>query len=265
MNFDFQAMMLLALILSGVIWAVDALVFARQRSARLPEGAIEPEERMPVLVEYAKSFFPIILVVLIIRSFLIEPFRIPSGSMLPTLLVGDFILVNKFSYGVRLPLFGAKVVEVGEPERGDVVVFRYPRDPSVDYIKRIVGLPGDHVHYENKTIFINGERVPQKSLGVYTGVGQGLQVTGASLREEHLGDVDHQILIQTSRKLVEGDFEVPEGRYFVMGDNRDNSNDSRFWGTVPEENLVGKAFMIWMHWDKIKGGVTWGRIGSSIK
>ncbi len=265
MNFDFQAMMLLALILSGVIWVVDALVFARHRTARAPEGAIEPEERTPVLVEYAKSFFPIILVVLIIRSFLVEPFRIPSGSMLPTLLVGDFILVNKFSYGVRLPLFGVKVIEVGEPERGDVVVFRYPRDPSVDYIKRIVGLPGDHVHYENKTIFINGERVPQKSLGVYTGMGQGLQVTGASLREEHLGEVNHQILIQTSRKLVEGDFEVPKGRYFVMGDNRDNSNDSRFWGTVPEANLVGRAFMIWMNWDKTKGGVTWGRLGSRIK
>ncbi len=268
MNFDFQAMMLIALIVSGLIWGVDALVFARQRTAReadLP-GASEGEDvRSPVLVEYARSFFPIILIVLMIRSFLVEPFRIPSGSMLPTLLVGDFILVNKFSYGVRLPLFGTKVLEVSEPERGDVVVFRYPKDPSVDYIKRIVGLPGDRIHYENKTIFINGERVPQKSLGIYTGVGQGLRVSGASLREEHLGDVDHQILIQTSRKLVEGDFEVPKGRYFVMGDNRDNSNDSRFWGTVPEENLVGRAFMIWMNWDSSKDSVTWGRIGKGIQ
>lgn len=265
MNFDFQAIMLLALIMSGLIWGLDVLVFSRQRAAGMVPGAIEPQEPTPVLVEYAKSFFPIILIVLIIRSFLIEPFRIPSGSMLPTLLVGDFILVNKFSYGVRLPLFGSKVISVGEPKRGDVVVFRYPRDPSVDYIKRIVGLPGDRVHYENKTIYINGERVPQKSLGIYTGVGEGIEVTGASLREEHLGDVDHQILIQTSRKLVEGDFEVPKGRYFVMGDNRDNSNDSRFWGTVPEENLVGKAFMIWMNWDKSKGGVTWSRLGTGIK
>ncbi len=261
MNFDFQAMMLIALVVTGLVWAIDHWIYAPRRRASQTEG----EVRQPVLVEYARSFFPIILIVLVLRSFIAEPFRIPSGSMLPTLQVGDFILVNKFAYGIRLPLFGVKVIDVGEPQRGDVVVFRYPKDPSVDYIKRIVGLPGDTIRYKNKTVFINGQPAKQRSLGIYTGMGEGIRVSGASLRLEHLGNIEHKILIQTSRRFAEGEFVVPEGRYFVMGDNRDNSNDSRFWGTVPEENLVGKAFLIWMNWDSTIGGVDWDRIGMRIQ
>ncbi len=260
MNFDFQAMMLIALVVSGLVWAVDHWVYAPRRRTEEGEDASQP-----VLVEYARSFFPIILIVLVLRSFVAEPFRIPSGSMLPTLQVGDFILVNKFAYGIRLPLFGVKVVDIGEPRRGDVVVFRYPKDPSVDYIKRIVGLPGDTIRYENKTVYINGKPAEQRSLGIYTAMGEGLRVSGASLRMERLGEIEHRILIQTSRRFAEGEFVVPEGHYFVMGDNRDNSNDSRFWGTVPEENLVGKAFMIWMNWDSTIGGVDWERIGMRIQ
>lgn len=276
MNFDFQAVMLLALVASGLIWAVDAYAFAPRRRAALEQaaGAAEGEldeetvnriAREPLLVEYARSFFPIILVVLVLRSFVVEPFRIPSASMMPTLQVGDFILVNKYAYGVRLPLLGTKILDVGEPRRGDVVVFRYPKDPSVDYIKRVVGLPGDRIAYFNKMLYINGKPAEQTSLGTFTGVGAALSLNGASLRLERLDGVVHKILIQNRRRMGEGEYVVPEGEYFVMGDNRDNSNDSRFWGTVPEENLVGRAFMIWMNWDSSKGGIGWERIGNKIE
>jgi len=276
MNFDFQAIMLLALLATGVIWAVDVLRYAPRRRQALADataaarGEINAEvagkiAREPLLVEYARSFFPIILVVLLLRSFIVEPFRIPSASMMPTLIAGDFILVNKYTYGIRLPLFGKKMIAVGEPRRGDVVVFRYPKDPSVDYIKRVVGLPGDHISYYDKTVYINGQAMVQKSQGYYTGVGAGLSMTGASLREEQLGKVKHKILIMNSRKMGEGEYVVPPGRYFVMGDNRDNSNDSRFWGTVPEENLVGRAFMIWFSWNTENTWISWGRIGKHIQ
>jgi signal peptidase I len=184
--------------------------------------------------------------------------------MMPTLLVGDFILVNKFAYGLRLPISTTKVVEMGEPERGDVVVFRFPRNPAEDYIKRVVGLPGDRIAYYNKVLYVNGKPMKQTPLGVYRGVGSGGVMDGAQIREEQLEDVRHQILVRPDRLNVEGEYEVPAGHYFVMGDNRDNSNDSRFWGFVPEENLVGRAFLIWLNWD-IKGGVfDPGRIGVRI-
>ena len=216
-------------------------------------------------VEYCKSFFPVILAVLLLRSFLVEPFRIPSNSMMPTLLTGDFILVNKFTYGIRLPVLNSKVVEVGEPERGDVVVFRYPKDPSVDYIKRIVGLPGDKVGYYNKIVYINGEPAGQVPAGVYIGVGSGISMSGASERQEQLGEVLHDVLVMPRTPGLEGEYLVGEDEYFVMGDNRDNSNDSRYWGPVPESNLVGKAFRIWMNWDGANGGADWSRIGMKIQ
>jgi signal peptidase I len=194
--------------------------------------------------------------------------------MMPTLLVGDFILVNKFAYGIRLPVLNRKVVELGEPERGDVVVFRYPRNPTVDYIKRIVGLPGDTIGYQNKTIYINGEPQGQKPIGVYMGVGSGARETGDLERMEKLGEVDHRVLVNTRapdfgfgcQVLARGPVTVPEGHYFAMGDNRDNSNDGRCWGFVPEQNLVGKAFGIWMSWDSNLPGfpVAWERIGGGI-
>jgi len=275
MNFDFQGFMLLLLVVSGVLWALDHWKWAPKRceAEKTARAAMKPpidEKKLaeifkePTYVEYAKSFFPIILIVFVLRSFLVEPFRIPSGSMMPTLLVGDFILVNKFTYGVRLPVAGAKILDLGEPERGDVVVFRYPKDPSLDYIKRVVGLPGDRVGYFNKTIYINGKPVAQEERGRYVGIGSGFESTGSSQRDEKLGEVEHQILVDTDQRAREGEFVVPQGEYFVMGDNRDRSNDSRFWGTVPEDHLVGKAFMIWMNWDSSAGGVDWGRVGSSI-
>jgi signal peptidase I len=246
--------MVLLVVVTGLIWLLDSLLWAPKRSEQGKE---------PLVVEYARSFFPIILVVLVVRSFVVEPFRIPSASMLPTLHIGDFILVNKFTYGIRLPVVNSKIIKLGEPERGDVVVFRYPKNPQVDYIKRVVGLPGDRVGYFNKTIFINGEPVAQQVLEKDVDM-QALVPASAQLRFEQLGEHGHHILVEPDRKLVEGEAVVPAGHYFVMGDNRDNSNDSRFWGTVPEANLVGKAFAIWMSWDWQEGGIVWKRLGNSI-
>jgi signal peptidase I len=274
MNFDFPTLLVGATLFTGLAWVFDAIFLAPGRSRRAAalarEGGIaDPEQvvralKEPVWVEYCKSFFPVILAVLLLRSFLVEPFRIPSGSMMPTLLVGDFILVNKFSYGLRLPVLNRKIVDIDAPERGDVVVFRYPKDPSVDYIKRVVGLPGDTVGYYNKVVYINGEPVGQVPAGIYIGTGSGVPMSGASKRREQLGAVQHDILVVPRKPDMEGEFVVGEGEYFVMGDNRDNSNDSRYWGTVPEENLVGKAFRVWMNWDGANGGVDWDRIGMKI-
>jgi signal peptidase I len=273
MNFDFQAAMVLALFVTGVLWLADARIYRprRERAAqKLQEGGQASEEKLaeirkpPLWAEYSRSFFPVILIVLVLRSFLFEPFRIPSGSMMPTLLAGDFILVNKYAYGIRLPVLETKIIDIGEPKRGDIVVFRYPEDPSVDYIKRIVGLPGDHLRYEDKILYVNGQKMDQQYLGEYVGVGAGLGMSGAGLRLEHLSGVDHQILIQNRRRIAEGEYIVPPGSYFAMGDNRDNSNDSRFWGPVPEKNLVGKAFIIWMSWDSARGAVNWSRIGTRL-
>ena len=219
MNFDFPLILVLASAITGFVWLLDALLWRRGRAGDAKE---------PVLVEYSKAFFPVIFAVLILRSFVAEPFRIPSGSMMPTLLVGDFILVNKFAYGLRLPVLNSKIVELGEPQRGDVVVFRYPEARS------------------------------------YVGTGSGVSSSGASLREERLGDVNHQILVRPGAGGLEGEIEVPPGHYFMMGDNRDNSKDSRYFGPVPEANLVGKAFMIWMNWDSAAGGVEWERLGQTI-
>lgn len=272
MDFDFSAIMLLAVVVTGIIWAVDIAMLKPKRiaagAALQGEGnsqaVVEQAYKEPVLVEYARSFFPVILAVLILRSFLIEPFRIPSGSMMPTLLSGDFILVNKFDYGIRLPVVNAKVIELGSPERGDVVVFRYPEDPKIDYIKRVVGLPGDTITYYGKQVYINGEPAKQERIGGYFHAGEGKHMNNADQRREQLGDVEHEILVSANRRGFDGEYVVPEGHYFVMGDNRDHSSDSRFWGFVPDENLVGKAFMIWMNWDGVQSRVSFERIGNMI-
>lgn len=273
MNFDFPAFLVLATLVTGAIWLIDAIAFAPRRRATAGDDQAEIKE--PILVEYSRSFFPIILIVLILRSFLVEPFRIPSGSMMPTLLVGDFILVNKFSYGIRLPVLNRKVVELGQPKRGDVVVFKYPQNPTVDYIKRVVGLPGDAISYKNKILYVNGEPQKQIPVGVYTGTGSGARETGSLENIESLDDVEHTVLVNPRtpdfgfgcQVLLRGPVTVPDGHFFVMGDNRDNSNDSRCWGFVPETNLVGKAFGIWMSWDSNRSGfpIAWERIGHGIE
>lgn len=255
---NFALILFILLVVSGVLWAADRYHFRKRRA---------PDAKEPLWVEYGASFFPVILIVFLLRSFLVEPFKIPSGSMIPTLLVGDFIAVNKYAYGIRLPILGKKIVEVGAPERGDVVVFRYPPDPSLDYIKRVVGLPGDRVAYLNKRLTINGQPVEVRRAGDYFDADRLLYTP---LYEERLGKVEHMILIEDDAPAyqphvmqfphrdkciynTEGFIcEVPAGHYFVMGDNRDNSQDSRVWGFVPDENLVGKAFYIWFNFGDLK-------------
>lgn len=249
---------------TGIVWLLDRLFFARRRTEE--SGLLEAKE--PVVVDYAKAFFPVLVVVLILRSFVAEPFRIPSSSMMPTLLVGDFILVNKFSYGLRLPVNNKKVISIGEPKRGDVAVFRPPQHPDQDWIKRVIGIPGDTVEYRDDTVYVNGEPFGYQPEGLYEGRGRGREMTGAQLLYESIPgrERSHQVL-ETDLPIhdpAEGRWTVPEGHYFVMGDNRDRSDDSRFWGTLPESQLRGKAFLIWMNWDGSAGGIGFDRIGNRI-
>jgi len=259
---DFALIIVALTGLAGVVWLFDSLLF---RSARVAAAARGESVKEPIAVEYARSFFPILLIVLVIRSFLFEPFRIPSDSMVPTLLTGDFIFVNKFAYGLRLPVLNTKVVEIGEPERGDVVVFRLPSEPTVNYVKRVVGLPGDVVEYHqaNKRITINGELVPIELAGPYK------EEPGTVLGWEQLGEHRHRVLLTQGALSPGGRYEVPAGHYFMMGDFRDNSQDSRFLdlvGFVPEGNLVGRATGIWMNWRRpSEGGPRWERIGEGIE
>jgi signal peptidase I len=275
---DFALLMLIVLGVSGVIWLLDRAFAlpARQRKAKALEesggtaAAVQLALKEPIYVEYARAFFPVILAVFLLRSFLIEPFRIPSGSMLPSLLVGDFILVNKFSYGIRLPVVSKKVMNLGMPERGDVVVFRFPEDTSINYIKRVVGLPGDQIVYESKKLYINRELMKQADPRPYVGSRNGDCAFMGERLTEDLGDVAHEILLTDRGPHKAVTFVVPDNHYFVMGDNRDCSNDSRFWGYVPDENLVGKAFLVWFSvdttgehrwfWERI----VWQRIGDPI-
>ncbi|MGE4533710.1 MULTISPECIES: signal peptidase I [Halomonas] len=253
---DFSLLLVIAVAVTGVITLLNLVWWrpARRQALQTAEAGttegLTPDAREQVLkepwpVDYARSFFPVLLVVLVLRSFVVEPFQIPSGSMRPTLEIGDFILVNKFAYGLRLPVVHTEILDLDEPERGDVMVFRFPSEPSVNFIKRVVGLPGDRIRYEGKQLFVNGEAVPKVLLEESPA-----EARGELLLAERLGEVEHRIYNNPRdpgpqvRELV-----VPEGHYFTMGDNRDHSNDSRYWGFVPEENIVGRAFAVWMHWD----------------
>lgn len=278
-NVDFAVVLVALTGLTGGVWLLDALVLGPRRMRDGLEsaaaGATVPS--LPWYVDLSRSFFPVILAVLVLRSFVVEPFRIPSESMLPTLLKGDFILVNKFVYGLRLPVLNTRIIGEGLPQRGDVVVFRYPPEPSVAYIKRVVGLPGDRLSYRGKQLFINGQGVPLMPLP------QDSAIPGYQKFEEQLGSVKHRIQtladnrwglvgfwpgLQLHREIdgtVGWDYRVPEGHYFMMGDNRDNSSDSRFWGPLPEANLIGKAFLIWMNLDCVTLNGQCNRIGSSVQ
>ncbi|HEY0767676.1 MAG TPA: signal peptidase I [Steroidobacteraceae bacterium] len=289
---DFSAVLLTITVLTGLVGALDAALLGPRRAAAARAAGKDPGAiPEPGTVDYARSFFPVALVVLVLRSFIFEPFRIPSDSMMPTLLDGDFIIVNKYAYGLRLPVINRKILDVGEPQRGDVVVFRWPVDPSTNFIKRLVGLPGDHVEVHDNRIMINGKAVDvQVAAGKYS---DGCYVN-LSLTEERLGSHEHEaifcpvaldrqpVLPGCNRRGVRGYVcgdedapgggkmapfvgDVPPGHYLMMGDNRDNSDDGRDWGYVPEGNLVGRATRIWFNWDlRRAGGPIWSRIGSAI-
>ncbi len=287
MDFDIALVLVVLSFVSGIIWIMDKFLWEKERLAKQQAQIASKGENLtaeerdailsdPIIVDYAKSLFPVFFIVLILRSFIFEPFRIPSQSMMPNLWVGDFILVNKFSYGIRLPVLNTELIDSGKPKNGDVAVFRYPVNPSINFIKRVIGVPGDHVVYRNKLLFINGNPMVQEHLASYKGMGSGEKMNGASLVKENLMGVKHDILLVPGKpdlshmyfsdfyKSGTIDLIVPEGHYFVMGDNRDESHDSRFWGLVPEGNLVGKAFMIWFNWD-VGQGLFLERIGHSIE
>lgn len=257
----FALFMVVILLITGLIWLLDIALLRKKRPLDVAE---------PWYVEYSKSFFPVILLVFALRSFLVEPFKIPSGSMMPTLLAGDYILVNKFTYGLRVPILNNTFVKMSAPKRGDVIVFHYPPEPTIDYIKRVVGLPGDTIQYKDKQLIVNGNTLDVKFMDYYEYELQGANIMSARRSLEKLGDVQHDILVHDipnqyntdtpGARLQNGEtITVPENSYFAMGDNRDNSADSRVWGFVPEHNLVGKAFFIWFNFDKLD------RIGNSIK
>ena len=281
MSINFPLLLVIAVAVCGVLALIDLVLLAPRRRSAIAayEGQVsEPDPEVldrlnkePLLVEYGKSFFPVLAIVLVLRSFLVEPFQIPSGSMKPTLEVGDFILVNKFAYGIRLPVLDNKVIEVGDPQRGDVMVFRYPSDPNINYIKRVIGVPGDHIAYSSdKHLTINGQPVAEKLLGEEPGT-----LGSAMLYKEKLGEAEHLIRKEMKRYRMEPGREwvVPQGHYFMMGDNRDNSNDSRYWndpripkdllGMVPDRNIVGKAFAVWMSWPdpKLRNMPNFSRVG----
>lgn len=288
---NFALILFILLVITGFIWALDRFVLLPKRKAKAIIALQEFDQKanadqatrssleasllkQPVWVEYSGSFFPVIALVFVLRSFLFEPFKIPSGSMLPTLFVGDFILVNKFTYGIRLPVLDKKIISINEPQRGDVMVFKFPKDPTQNYIKRIVGLPGDTITYKNKKLSVNGVVNQYETQPDF--LHEGTQLSYSKQFSEKSGKTIHKILNDDDRPagivmFGEADFPyadrciydvegvtctVPQGHYFMMGDNRDNSQDSRYWGFVPDQNVVGKAFFIWMNFGDLK------RIGS---
>ncbi len=256
MNFSFDLPFILTALvfISGVVALVDVLFLAKKRAAH---------KSQPLVIEYARSFFPMLLLVWLIRSFLIQPYRVPTSSLEPTILPGDFIVVNQFAYGLRFPVLNAKIFSLGVPKRGDIALFRSPVDTLI-LVKRVIGLPGDRIVYKDKILTINGRQMLQTPAGMDLDA-EDKFFTPVQVRIEKLDNVEHKIFIKTGKEWEKIDVVVPAGSYFMMGDNRDSSNDSRYWGFVSEKNLIGKALGIWMSWDSEGVKVRWDRIGKKIK
>lgn len=255
---SFTLLLVVLLVVSGGIW-LGYWIYCRVHHVNI----VPP----PRIVDYARSFFPVILLVFLIRSFVVEPFKIPSGSMLPTLRVGDFILVNKFAYGLRIPLLGWELTEGKSPQRGDIVVFQYPPNPSVDYIKRVVATPQDTLAFRGNDVVVNKQVVPNKFVDWFSYRNSHGSVQQAKLFLEHVDSHPYRVIYtpNQSGRHISHAIRIPPEEYFVMGDNRDNSNDSRYWGTVPEENILGEAFLVWWSWDGWENAPRWQRLGTLIQ
>ena len=265
MNFDFERILFYAILVTGFISLIDFLFYAPKRRHKQIERGDREQAKPNLIIEYARSFFPILVIVFLLRSFLFEPFRIPSGSLEPTLVKGDYILVNKYDYGLRLPVVHTRLFGGGTPERGDIIVFRWPPNQAIDFIKRVIGVPGDHISYIDKELYINGTKVPQTFL--QQAMTQGDDGAGWEVQEksEDLLGKMHKIFVDAKKTSQDyKDIVVPDGMYFVMGDNRDDSADSRYWGFVPEQNIIGKAVLIWMSFKSDSYGVRWNRLGTTI-
>lgn len=258
MTFDFALYLTIAVVITGVMTLIDRMFFYKKRR-------ILGKNKPPVIVEYARAFFPVLLAVWVLRSFAIQPYRVPTGSLEPTIMPGDFIASQQFAYGLRLPVFNKKFLNIADPKRGQIALFRWPKDPKIMFVKRVIGLPGDHIVYKNKVLYINGKKITQKFLYNTHDVGDDGYRRLVEVKQEDLDGVKHKIYIQPFGGETENyDIVVPSGDYFMMGDNRDNSDDSRQWGFVPEKNLVGKAFIIWMSWNSLKHEIRWSRIGKIL-
>ena len=264
----FEICLVVATAMTGFITLLDHLVWAKRRQAKSPLF----DKQQPTVIEYARSIFPVVATVLILRTCVVEPYKIPSSSMMPNLMIGDFILVNKFAYGLRLPITNQKIFPIAEPKRGDVVVFKPPQRPDENWIKRIIGLPGDHIRFSGDTLSINGQAMQYIKRGTFVGKNRGAEMNGATLLVEEFPGRPHTELEFLGQYMPEGQGEwtVPPGHYFVMGDNRDNSEDSRFWTKthfLPEENLRGKAFLVWLNCQGwlCKDGFDLTRIGQRIQ
>lgn len=253
---SFAGLLVLLTFGTGIIYLIDVLYWSKKR----------PVDKKPSLfISDSRSFFPVFLAVLLLRSFLVEPFRIPSGSLEPTLQVGDFVAVNKFAYGLRLPVLEEKIVSIAKPKKGEVAVFRWPPDPSFDYIKRVVGVGGDKISYHNKVLTINGKKQEQNFIEHTIDESSGAMV---AKYEENLNGVSHFIFIREDTPAFDFDITVPEGQYFMMGDNRDDSADSRYWGFVKDSYLRGRAFFVWFSWNSkafFPNFIRWSQLGPITK
>lgn len=278
MNINLPLILTLLVLISGAIWLIDVLFFVSARKAKIQaveqqfqttNRTADPQKaaydlaksaasKEPVLVEYAKSFFPVLFIVFFLRSFLVEPFQIPSGSMIPTLQVGDFILVNKFAYGLRVPVLNKTFIPVDKPKRGDVMVFFPPHHPDTYFIKRVIGLPGDEISYVNHVLTINGKVVPQKIQATLPVGAPKFNIVTETIDGKEITTYKHLVPGYLS---IRGAWKIPEGHYFMMGDNRDNSADSRDWGFVSEDAIVGKAFAVWMHWENFLSIPSFDNVG----
>jgi signal peptidase I len=263
MSFDFPLILLSLTLFSGVIALVDS-IWRRFSGVKYTKGC-----QKHWIIDYARSFFPVFLIVLLIRSFVVQPYRVPTGSLEPTIMPGDFILVNQYEYGLKLPVWGTKIVKLSEPKRGQIALFHFPVNHRITFVKRVVGVPGDRISYIDKVFYINGKKQSQKFVGWATdrvGAGAPFRV---KVYQENLGGVKHKIYIEPNRPATNFyNLKVPKGEYFMVGDNRDNSDDSRYWGFVKQKDFIGKALFVWLSWDSYAKSwlhkIRWDRIGTGL-